>query len=83
MRGKLTRITDNGHTRTSEMIGEFAQPPTLDCSFQIINDQPLVEGQGFTNRMITTSPVQNISPLSNGKGWRFWTLNTEYTLEAV
>lgn len=65
------------------MIGEFAQPPEIDRSFVIINDQPLVENQGFTGRLIETSPVQSISPLSSGKGWRFWTLNTEYTLEEL
>lgn len=84
MKCKLIRITDNGHTRTKEMIGECSEPPTIGHPFVIVNDQPL--DRRMDGRMIETSPVQTAVPVYDYDGKRkvqFSTLNTDYVFEEV
>ena len=79
---RLTRITDNGHTRTKDMVGVTAKAPTVGEHFIITNDDPLVKTGGMTARMITTSHVQSVE-----RTWsntlKFKTENTEYLYEEL
>lgn len=82
MKAKLTRLTDNGHTRTKEMIGECREPE-VGKPFVIVNDDPLVKENGENMRLIETSPIQYMCTLFDKQGWSFSTLNTSYMLEVM
>jgi len=82
MKCKLTRITDNNHTRTIEMIGECVERPTIGRPFVIVNDQPL--DKQMSGRLIETSPVQtavSVYDYDGKKKIQFSTLNTDYMFE--
>ena len=80
MECKLTRVTDNNHTRTIVMVGWAEAKPKVGQRFTILNDQPLNIGS-YTHRMISTSVVQKVE--ETGNTIRFLTENTEYIYEAL
>ena len=79
---RLTRITDNGHTRTKDMVGLTAKAPTVGERFVVTNDDPLVKTGGMTSRMIYTSIVQSIEHVWSDT-IKFHTENTEYLYEEL
>lgn len=79
---RLTRLTDNGHTRTQTMVGVTDQIPTVGRRFDVLNDDPLVKTAKFTNRLISTSEVQSVEPVWSNT-IKFKTENTEYLYEEL
>lgn len=54
---RLTRLTDNGHTRTPVIEGECRTPPQFGKSFKVWNDKPLDPSTGANMRLVETTPV--------------------------
>jgi hypothetical protein len=81
MKCKLTRITENDHTRTKEIVGECDYKPELDWPFTVI--APPIDTTKH-HREVTTTRVKNISrDPTNEKKMIFWTENTEYEFELL
>ena len=78
---KLTKVKSvHNIVRTKEMDGFCDMPPTEGLSFKIVNDKPLTNG--YTNRLIMTSPVMVVKPEINKI--RFFTESgSEYIWESI
>lgn len=77
MKVKLTKIASiHNNLRTDTVDGEAQDIPTLGKSF-VMFAPPLEAIDGF--RLVQTTPVQKIE--GEGSGVRFWTKNSEYTLQ--
>ena len=78
MRGKIKKIVSNhNNLRTTEMEGEFSEPPTVGQPFTIFGEA-LEEKEGV--RMIRTTPVKEVGLITGGD-LVFKTENSEYELE--
>lgn len=79
MKCRLTRITDNGHTRTRVIEGVADKRPTLQENFVLIGESLDKE---MDYRWIRTTAVQEILEQSE-KQVKFKTRNTEYVFELL
>lgn len=83
MKCKLTRLTDNGHTRTKEILGECKGPPELGQPFLLIGEA-LDKSWGADMRLVETTPVMYTTTVFDSpKKIRFMTMNTFYEYEEL
>lgn len=79
MKCRLTRITENGHTRTKVVEGAADREPTAGHPFVML--APALDPD-YSFRLIETTAVEKILG-RDGKQIRFKTLNTEYVFEQL
>jgi hypothetical protein len=81
MKAKLTRLTDNGHTRTREIVGEAPLPPQVGQSF-VMTAAPLDPTKDF--RLVETSRVMYMTTVFDSpRKIKFTTENTDYEFEEL
>ena len=82
MNVRLTRLTDNDHTRTTVVEGVATSLPMVGRGFTLMNDKPLLKIHGENMRVVSTSYVQYV--IDEGGGvYTFQTENTKYKLEVL
>ena len=69
------KISNNQNVITEDLIGTFLNKPVINNSFRFsLKD---------SSRLITTSPVKEITSLENNKGFKIKTLNSEYLITLI
>jgi hypothetical protein len=81
MKCRLTRITDNGHTRTKVIEGETYATPKIGQVFEM-TAPPLDPTAGATERLVWTTPVKSVSVQEDGS-ILFETQNTKYKFDEL